>query len=337
MMTVEDEGPGQQALVDEVGRVLDDLLPLARLHGDRKLPQEAQIWPRLAELGWFALGAAESAGGMAVQFETMLGIYRRLGRNLCTPSILATHLAVRLAPQTRSDLVQGLIAGAVRASFAIPYAAGAAGSSGECVLLDAAQAQLLLVWTGSSLCLVESARATRRREVQSLDAALAIEHGAIDTGSPMATAPGPLLAEADALSAALLVGLADAARTMAVNYAGQRIQFGRPIGSFQAIQHKCAEMAVSAEVAWAQCMFALLPDSNGIADAVRGAQAARLLAIDAAVSAAEANIQVHGGIGFTSQADPHLLVRRAQLLARIGADRSRLRRSLANRNAMEMA
>jgi acyl-CoA dehydrogenase len=106
------------------------------------------------------------------------------------------------------------------------------------------------------------------------------------------------------------VGVAARALAMAVSWAGEREQFGRAIGSFQAISHRCADMLVAVEAARSQVLAAAeLPTVAGSEHLVELAAAA---ALDAAVWCAEAAIQIHGGIGFTWEHPVHLLLRRAQ-------------------------
>ncbi len=96
------------------------------------------------------------------------------------------------------------------------------------------------------------------------------------------------------------------ALAMAVQWAGEREQFGRPIGSFQAVSHRCADMLVALEGARS------LVTAAAESDDVSAAELAAATAFDAAVSVAEGAIQVHGGIGFTWEHPAHLLLRRAR-------------------------
>ncbi|MGJ3627928.1 acyl-CoA dehydrogenase family protein [Sphingomonas sp. MMS24-JH45] len=121
------------------------------------------------------------------------------------------------------------------------------------------------------------------------------------------------------LLSAYLTGVAQASTAMAVAYAGTREQFGQPIGAFQAVKHICADMATRAAAAEAQTFFAAATFGRGADDGAEVA-AARLLAADAALANAKANIQVHGGMGFTAECDAHLLLKRAHLVARLGSD-----------------
>ena len=117
------------------------------------------------------------------------------------------------------------------------------------------------------------------------------------------------------VAAAQLVGMAAACTDAAVAYAKERQQFDKPIGSFQAVKHICADMFVRAEVARAAVHAAAAAiDDPGSADAPRAAASAKVLAGQAAVGNAKSSLQVHGGMGFTWEVDVHLYLKRAWLL-----------------------
>ena len=110
------------------------------------------------------------------------------------------------------------------------------------------------------------------------------------------------------------VGVAEACLDMALAYVLERQQFGRPIASFQAIKHRCAQMLVEVESArsavyGAACLADILDDAAGLL--VSAAQA-RVTATEAAQFCARENLQLHGGVGFTWEYDPHFYLRRAQ-------------------------
>jgi len=121
--------------------------------------------------------------------------------------------------------------------------------------------------------------------------------------------------------AAMLVGIAEATRDLSAEHAKTRVQFGRPIGVHQAIKHRCADMAVRAEAAGSQMLLAALCVESGRADATFQAAAAKVVATDAAVANAASTIQVHGGMGFTSEHDAHLFLERAHVLDHLLGDR----------------
>jgi alkylation response protein AidB-like acyl-CoA dehydrogenase len=118
------------------------------------------------------------------------------------------------------------------------------------------------------------------------------------------------------LTAALQLGLADRCTELAVEYAKQRVQFDRPIGSFQAIKHLCADMLVRTEAARAAVYAAgaHLDAATTIPDVDRALSVAKALAGEAAIANGKAATQVHGGMGFTWEVDVHLYLKRAWVL-----------------------
>jgi hypothetical protein len=117
------------------------------------------------------------------------------------------------------------------------------------------------------------------------------------------------------LTAAIQLGLADRLAEMAVEYAKERMQFDRPIGSFQAIKHVCADMAVRAEVARAAVYAAGAHlDAAGVPGLDRAIAGAKALAGEAAIANGKSATQVHGGMGFTWEVDVHLYLKRAWVL-----------------------
>jgi alkylation response protein AidB-like acyl-CoA dehydrogenase len=115
---------------------------------------------------------------------------------------------------------------------------------------------------------------------------------------------------------------------MAVAYAKERVQFGKPIGSFQAIKHRCADMAMASEMAWAQLLHATIAQRDGTPGAAYQVKAACLLAGRSAVENSSGSIQVHGGIGFTAEMDAHRFVKRARVLEQLGGDPTEQRAAL---------
>ena len=118
------------------------------------------------------------------------------------------------------------------------------------------------------------------------------------------------------LTAALQVGLADRLTELAVEYAKTREQFDRPIGSFQAVKHICADMLVRTELARASLHAAAVTlDDPEVGSPDRAVAGAKQLADDAASGNARACVQVHGGMGFTWEMPVHFLLKRAWLQA----------------------
>jgi len=134
---------------------------------------------------------------------------------------------------------------------------------------------------------------------------------------------------ATVLLAAEAVGLAERTLEASVEYAKVRQQFGRPIGSFQAVKHRCADMAVRAEVARSLTTYAAVALRDGEPDAARHADEAKALAVDAALANAHDNVQNHGGMGFTWESDAHLYLKRAWVLEHQFGTRVELLEALA--------
>jgi alkylation response protein AidB-like acyl-CoA dehydrogenase len=140
---------------------------------------------------------------------------------------------------------------------------------------------------------------------------------AADVGEQLARLDEAQLVRLRLIDAAALAGIAGAVLEMSVAYAGTREQFGRPIGSFQAVKHHCANMAMAARCARDQTGFAAVALDEGRPDAQLQVECAFFVAGSAALESAGKNIQIHGGMGFSDEADPHLFLKRAQLLIAI--------------------
>jgi len=118
---------------------------------------------------------------------------------------------------------------------------------------------------------------------------------------------------------------------MAVDYAKQRVQFGRPIGSFQAIKHKCANMLVQVESARSAAYFAACTAAEDGEDLPLAASLAKAYCSDAYFRCAAENVQIHGGIGFTWEHDAHLYLKRAKSSETLLGDASHHRELVAHR------
>jgi len=191
--------------------------------------------------------------------------------------------------------------------------------------LDGHTVSLILVVAqadgGPSLFAVDaSASGLIRRKLETLD--LTRKVAALE----FAGTPGRLIADESAAAgilertlrlaavalAAEQVGAAQKCLDMSVEYAKLRVQFGRPIGSFQAIKHKCADMLLEVELARSAAYYAAWAAANGSDQLPLLASLAKAYCSDAFANAATENIQIHGGIGFTWEHDAHLYYRRAK-------------------------
>lgn len=301
----------QRRILDAADGLLDQSYPLSRL----RTSQSDDLGP-LAAFGAFSLALPEETGGAGFSAVEEALVHVALGRHVVTTRALATALAARLALSlSRADLASRFADGSLAACAAVRdgdaillfESAGAGDGAGPALLFD-----------GRELALVEpdTARAERLP---------GLGHGpdVLRVADSSATVPGRtgdagMLAAADLLVSAQLLGIAEATRDLAVAYAQVRHQFGRPIGAFQAIKHRCADMALAAEAASSLLDFAAVAVAEARADAPFQVAALRRLAARAALENARACIQIHGGIGFSAEADAHHFLKRAHLLSRLG-------------------
>jgi alkylation response protein AidB-like acyl-CoA dehydrogenase len=312
----------QTALAEGIRAVLEGRLPLEhirRAEGEASAIS-AQDWSLLGETGVFNLTLPEPEGsGLGLADAAV--VFEELGRALVPGPLVGTFLAAR------SGLVEGAATGAVQVGLH---------PGGSPILIEhLASLSALLVLPGYDK------RATPRVLVPAPDAAGATRSAhpldpltpmwhlaTLGAGDPVADGAS-LVRDGSILTAALQIGHATAVLDLAVAYAKERHQFGKPIGSFQAVKHLCADMLVRAEVArnavHAAACLADAPDvvaseaeadgSTGEAMVARATMGAKLLADEAAITNARAAIQVHGGMGFTWEVPLHLHLKRSRVLA----------------------
>jgi alkylation response protein AidB-like acyl-CoA dehydrogenase len=307
---------------------------------------EPAVWTALVDFGLPGLAVAESLGGGGARPRLLYAAIEEAAKALApaplVPSVTALDVAVQCGAK---DLIERITAGTA-AAFAVPLHDGGWVISGRelpewngtaldgvvPIVAGAPSAEVLIVLarngdgagaseaTGEGVVLVAVDAAADGVDVaahQPLDVTATI--GAVTltgaTGEVLADGAEARRALHNARRQAVLavaadsIGVGSRALAMAVDWAGQRHQFGRPIGSFQAVSHRCADMLVALEGARSQVLAASEVDVEESEYLVDLAAAA---ALDAGVSAVEGALQIHGGIGFTWEHPIHLLLRRAQ-------------------------
>ena len=338
----------QDALRETVRRWLADRAPVsyvrAQLDDDRGTSDE--VWRGLAELGLTGLLVPEAHGGAGAGMVDMGVALEEMGRAVhpgpFTSSAVGAVSAVALAG-TRDDhaaLLPSLAGGSTVATVALlepgarsrwrsPSTVAQAGGDGWVVsgtkspVPDGFGADLLLVTAraGDDLGLFAVDRHAPGVEVSS---ETSVDGTRKQAAVVLAEAPATRVGEGDVTEAMAAVvdrlltawvvdgvGAASAALDVAVDYAKQRVQFDRPIGSFQAVQHLCAEMLQSLELGRAGAYFALwAADAADPVERHRAATMAKAYAADAFFSVGAGCIQVLGGVGFTWEHDAHLLYKR---------------------------
>lgn len=291
----------QRALADTIEESILPLLPLSRLH--RSAEESDATFSSLAEIGIFGITASEQEGGSGLGAVEEALIAVALGRHLAAPAVLATMGAQHAVPRARA------------AEFRARRLVAAFRRDDRIVVVEQAGAEFALVRERSGAAVRAIGAGTGKPLDERLWLAELRAHDSL--GEAVARVEGGGLLRLRLLDAAALAGIAEAAVRMAVAYAGVREQFGRPIGSFQAIKHHCANMAMAARGACDQVSFAAVAIDDAREDAALQVESALWVAGSAALENAGKNIQIHGGFGFSDEADPHLLLKRAQVLIAI--------------------
>jgi alkylation response protein AidB-like acyl-CoA dehydrogenase len=300
------------------------------------------LWKEIVSTGWLGLHVDEAFGGQGYGLPELTIVLEQLGRAAIGGPFLPTVAASavigefgtdeqreRWLPQlVGGDMVVGIGARSdaevadSRVSGALVPALGEAATD---VFLLPVGDDLVMVHAGDGVSVrtIESVdRLVRPVVVVSLDAATVAE--VLPGASAGATRILRLLATAEA------VGGLGACTEMATAYAATRQQFGRPIGSFQAIKHHCANMLVDTELAVAATWDAAR--ANG-SEAELAATMAAGHVLSAYQRVALQNVQVHGGIGYTWEHDAHLYIRRATVLQMFAGDQDALRDKVAELHA----
>ena len=290
-------------------------------------PLTDALWEAAVAQGWLGLGLEESLGGVGYSLAEEVLLFGELGRACVPGPFLATVLAARLAAEAgEAELAARLVGGEARVGLAERFDAE------RFSVLDSESASIALVIDGDRVVLVDL-DGVALDSIPAFDTlvpvALAID---LDQAAPLATAPdGPALLRRGALLvAAMLAGMSKATTDQSVSYGIDREQFGQPVGGFQAVKHRCADMATRAEAATCQVFYAALALSDGRDDAEFHVHAARAVAARAAVDNAQVNVQNHGGIGFTWEHTAHRYVTRSRVYASaLGTTHSHLGDALA--------
>ncbi|MEX2393724.1 MAG: acyl-CoA dehydrogenase family protein [Actinomycetota bacterium] len=271
-----DLGPDELALRDGIRELCVRRFPIERVRAEGFTRDG---WKVLGDAGVFSLRLPEDQGGAGLGMTEAVIVFEELGRALIPGPLVASHLA----------------AGSVE------------------------RGTVVSLWDGHLIEFPEEAdRALSGGEVLDVPNAERIE--ALDPLTPIGRTESEAPASNDqlegvALTAALLSGIASKTVELAVGYAKEREQFGKPIGTFQAVKHMCADSLVRAEVARAAVDAAGVLLDAGDADSTRAVHAAKLLAGEYAVQNAKTCVQVYGGMGFTWEVDVHLYLKRAAVLS----------------------
>jgi alkylation response protein AidB-like acyl-CoA dehydrogenase len=285
-------------------------------------------WGEMAELGWLGVHLPEEYGGSGAGLLELVVVLDELGRQVAPGPFLPTVLASAVIARCGTDEqkkrhLPGLADGTVTAAVGLGGTLVLSdrvldGDAG--VVLGGAEADVLVLRAGDDVVVLPTSApglavtASTDMDPSCRSAAVAATAVAVGPDDVLPAAAGLARAVSRTLGAAEAVGGMAACTDSAVDYAKQRVQFGRTIGTFQAIKHHCADMLVAAELATAAVWDAARASQDDPDQFILTAAMAAQLTFAPAVHSAQMNIQVHGGIGFTWEHDAHLYLRRALAL-----------------------
>lgn len=330
----------QNQIVDTLRRFLSEEAPVARFRppapqlGNRDL----DLLPALADFGVLGIALPDDVGGTGLGAAEEAVVMREFGRHLLSPALLGHMLAAHVAHACgAAGVLADLLSGQARVGLATPRdsldpLSGALPGDGAYHLIEARDAAWIFTCDEHGATLLRREDFVDISPVDATDHSLTLERARRrPSAQPVAALPAShlqLYARALVLASAYAVGMAEAALTMAVDYAKLREQFGKHIGSFQAVKHICADMAIRAEAAQCQVAVSSLCLDTAHNAATFHATASKLVAVDAALRNAQQNIQVHGAIGFTSEADAHVYLKRAHVIEQLWGDTREQRRHM---------
>ncbi len=311
----------QAAVFDAAGRFLaDHANPRAAMETERGY--DLALWRRISgTLGWPGLIIPEAYGGFDFGHVGVTAVMEALGGSLgCTPFFATVCLGVNALLEgadepTRSAWLPRIAAGEATATLA--HEGGSLSwSNGRLVgertlVVDGHTADLVVAVSDTGAMFV--AEPVERSRRHTMDATRRLASLRFD--GPATALGGDVDRVLDLARAALAaeqLGGAAACLEMAVEYAKVRVQFGRPIGSFQAVKHLCADMLLQVESARSAAYYAGWAAEHAPEELACAAAVAQAYCSEAFFRCAADNIQVHGGVGFTWEHDAHLYFKRAQ-------------------------
>jgi alkylation response protein AidB-like acyl-CoA dehydrogenase len=295
---------------------------------------DTDLWRELGELGWTGIAIDDDHEGLGLGSVEAAVLLEELGYAVASPPLLGTLMAgfalsAAGSAEQRAEWLPRLAAGAVVGTL------GVARDGVAELVPDAPHADLIVLVENGRARLLSAADA-HIETLETLDPSRS--YGRVrGTGDPLPGDARPALDRSAVAIAAELAGVCQRALDMSVAFAKDRVQFGRPIGAFQAIAHRCSEMLLATESIRSTVYQGAWASDHDAAGLPFAAALAKAVASSSAVEATTSAIQVHGGLGFTWEADVHWLYKRAQLDAQLlggsGVHRATLTRLLRERVA----
>ena len=313
-----------------LGQTASDFLAKHDSRGAARLLLESNtetlppFWGDIADLGWLGLHIPEQYGGSGFGLPELVVVVEEMGRALTPGPFVPTVIAGATIDATGSDalktrllpgLADGTTLGGVALESDITVRDGRA--TGTAAVLGGGLAHILLLPAGDDLIVVDaSAGGVQVAVPPNLDPTRRAARVTLDGAAAEVIAGGrrALVDLARVIVAAEATGIATECTEQAAAYAKMRVQFGRPIGTFEAVKHHCANMLVASELATGAVWDAARAADEGADQLTYAAAIAAALALAAGDECAQLNTQVHGGIGITWEHDAHLYIRRATAL-----------------------
>jgi alkylation response protein AidB-like acyl-CoA dehydrogenase len=324
----------QAALADAATELLDDRCPPARVRAVHESGSgwDPELWAHMVEQGWLGVTVPEVDGGLGLGLVEAGILVEQIGAHVAPVPFLPTVVAIEVLRRSNATaLAERVVAGAAPACVA--WSSGTATLRAEHVgsgwtltgrsdpVPFAPVADVAVVCApdadGAAVFLIDLATVGRPRREPAMDLSQPLGWLELDDAPAVRLGGADLAAfvtDVGATGSSLsLLGAAQTVLTMTVDYAKERVQFGRPIGSFQAVKHRCADMLVDVEgmrsgAYWAAWCLAVEDPDRSIA-----ASTAKTWSADASKRVMASGLQVHGGIGFTWEHDLHLFLKRSQL------------------------
>jgi alkylation response protein AidB-like acyl-CoA dehydrogenase len=283
-----------------------------REHAEGRRSDDA-LWQELCELGWPGIAVAEEYGGQGLGTVALSVLCEELGRVVAPVPFLPTVMAAALIEQAgsaeqRERWLPGLASGETTG------AVGAARDGVAELVVGGAQAGVLVLIEGDGAYLAAGSDAGVE-PVDAIDPTRSAARVTVDVaaGETLAADVAGGIDRALIAVASELVGVSERALDMTVEYVKERRQFGVPVGSYQAVSHRCAQMLLDTEKARSLTAFAAWTADAEPLKLAEAAAMAKAAASDAGREVTAGAIQAHGGIGFTWEADVHWLYKRAQI------------------------
>jgi alkylation response protein AidB-like acyl-CoA dehydrogenase len=323
----------QQAIKRTAKDLLADRFKLERV---RELAEagtyDEDAWKELCELGWPGIFVDEQYGGQGLGIVELIILMEELGYTLAPVPFLSNAAAGLMIQAAGSDeqkqrWLPGIASGEARGAAALVR-----GDEAKLVA-DGDSAEVIVLCADGGVSVVERSAADVE-PVATMDSTRRYARVRAGGGEPLPGEVGPGIGAGLLALSAELTGVAQRAMEMAVEYARDRKQFGRPIGAYQAVSHRCAQMLLETEGARSATYYGAWTADAQPEELELAASMAKAYSSDAGWRVCSSSLQVHGGIGFTWEHDLHFFLKRAKVDALLWGSASEHRERVAGLSAV---